>query len=669
MRRLLLWLAATSLLAAQGLGPDTLWDWRNVASPQVSPDGARVVYQLEWADKMADAFHSNLWIVSADGKDNRPLTQGKHRDTGAVWSPDGKRLAYLSTRAGRPQLIVRWMDSGEEAQITNSEAAVSNLSWSPDSKWVSYFVQVPVQPKWTVKSTPPPAGAKWTEGPSAVTKLNWRSDGVGGAGLRPESVSHLFVMSADGGAARQVTQGDFEHTGPAAWTPDGKTVVLSAARRSDADAVQFPGDLFAVDLATGDARKIVDRNGPESDPAVSPDGKWVAFLGFEDRGKSNHSARLWAVGIDGKGLKLLGASLDNNYHSPVWKRDSTGVYAIVEAKGQSHLHFAALSGTIEQLTSGYMRIGTAYAASDRVSLSGNGRMAMTSSSPADSKDVYTLSLASGGGPLRLTNVNGGLLSANKPGRTEELTWKSFDGKEMQGWIILPPTFDHTKKYPLILDIHGGPHTMYGIEFQHQMQMFAARGYVVLYTNPRGSTGYGEEFGDVIHAKYPGDDYHDLMTGVDAVVAKGYIDPKKLYVTGGSGGGLLTAHIVTQTTRFAAAVSQYPVTNWFTEAGSSDIPLVITRWMKAMPWDNPQQYIARSPVFQANKIKTPTMVLTGEEDWRTPIAQSEEFYFAMKVQGLDTVLVRFPKEPHGIRGAFPSHRILKVEHILAWFDRH
>lgn len=667
MRILMLLASAVALLSAQGLGPDTLWDWRNVSSPRIAPDGSRVVYQLEWADKMTDAFHSNLWIVNSDAKENRPLTQGKQRDTGAVWSPDGKRLAYISTRAGRPQIIVRWMDSGEEAQITNLESAVSDLTWSPDSKWIAYFSRVPVKPKWTVTSTPPPSGAKWTEGPSAVTKLKWRSDGIGGSGLVPESVSHLFVIAADGGAPRQLTQGDYAHNGPAAWSPDGKSIVLAAARRPDADAVLFPDDLYLVDFASGEARKLLDRNGPEGDPAVSPDGKWVAFLGFEDRGQSNHSARLWVIGIDGKGLKLLGPSLDNNYHSPVWKQDSTGVYAVVESKGQSHLYFAALAGSIEKLTSGELRFSTAYASSDRFSVSRTGKVAITSSNTGDSKDVYAIAL--GGAPVRLTNVNEGLLAAHKPGRTEELSWSSFDGKIMQGWVILPPNFDAAKKYPLILDIHGGPHTMYGVEFQHQMQMFASRGFVVLYANPRGSTGYGEEFGNVIHGKYPGDDYQDLMTGVDAVMAKGYIDPKRLYVTGGSGGGLLTAWIVTQTQRFAAAVSQYPVTNWFTQAGSADIGLLMTRWMKAMPWENPQQYIAHSPVFQANKIKTPTMVLTGEEDWRTPIAQSEEFYFTLKAQGVDSVLVRFPHEPHGIRGAFPSHRILKVEHILAWFERH
>ena len=669
MRFLLLLLVALPGFSSELLGPDTIWDWRTAGSPRISPDGTRIVYQLEWADKMADAFHTNLWIVAANGKNNRPLTQGKHRDTAAVWSPDGKRLAYISTKSGRPQIVVRWMDSSEEAQITNLESAMSDLAWSPDSKWIAYFSRVGVKPKWTVKSTPPPSGAKWTEGPSVVTKLRWRSDGIGGAGLLPESISHLFVIAADGGAPRQITTGDYAHSGPAAWTPDAKTIVLSAARRDDADGILYPEDLYAIDVASGNARRILDRKGPEGEPAVSPDGKWIVFLGFEDRGQANHSNRLWVIGIDGKGLKLLGGSIDNNYHSPVWKLDGTGVYVVIESKGQSHLHYASLNGNIEPLTSGNLRFATSYGPSDRITMANNGDVAITSSSPDHPKDVYAIALASGAKPRQLTNTNEGLLAARKMGRTEDLNWKSTDGKPMQGWIILPPDFDAAKKYPLILDIHGGPHMMYGVEFQHQMQMFASRGFVVLYTNPRGSTGYGEEFGNMIHTKYPGDDYHDLMTGVDAVLAKGYVDPKRLYVTGGSGGGLLTAWIVTQTDRFAAAVSQYPVTNWFTQAGSADIGLLMTRWMNAMPWENPQQYISRSPVFFANKVKTPTMILTGEEDWRTPIAQSEEFYFALKVRGVDTVLVRFPKEPHGIRGAFPSHRILKVEHILGWFDKH
>lgn len=665
---LLFWMVSVGW-AADRLDPDTLWDWRNVAAPKVSPDGARVVYQLEWADRINDAFYSNLWVVGVDGKEHRPLTEGSYRDTGAVWSPDGRRLAYLSNRSGKTQIWMRWMESGAETKLTELENSPGDLSWSPDGQRLGFMMRVAAKPGWSVKSTPAPRGAKWAEGPSAVTRLKWRADGVGGAGLLAEGFQHFFVIGAEGGAVRQVTSGDFAHAGPGSWTPDSKNVVMSAARRADADGILYPEDLFSIDVASGTAKALVERKGAESDPIVSPDGKWVAFLGFEDQGKSSHSARLWVVGSDGQGLKLLGSSLDRNYLSPLWKADSSGLYVLVESEGQSHVHFASLKGTVERLTSGNWRYGTAYGQGDKMSLAPNQTLAVSASNPQQGKDLFILNLARGEAPKRITNVNAGLLEGKKIGQTQEVKWKSFDGRPMQGWVITPPDFVAGKQYPLILDIHGGPHAMYGVEFNHQMQMFASRGFVVFYCNPRGSTGYGEEFGDVIHGKYPGDDYQDLMTGVDAVLAQGFVDPKRLYVTGGSGGGLLTAWIVTKTDRFRAAVSQYPVSNWFTQAGSADIGLLMTRWMKAMPWENPKQYIERSPVFFADKVKTPTMVLTGEEDWRTPIAQSEEFYFALKVRGVDTVLVRFPKEPHGIRGAFPSHRILKVEHILGWFESH
>lgn len=669
MRWLLGLVLAGALGAADKLVPDTLWDWRNVGSPKVSPDGGHVLYQLEWADKMSDAFYVNLWLASVDGKENRPLTQGKFRDTGAVWSPDGKRLAYISNRSGRPQIVVRWLDSGDETTITNLENAVSDLAWSPDGSQIAFFSRVAVKPKFQVKTASPPPGAQWTAGPSVVTDLRWRADGIGGAGLLPLSKAHLFVVPPEGGEARQVTAGDFMHTGPAAWTPDGKSIVLVTTREESADAKLFPDDLYVIDVKSGAARRLLERNGAESEPVVSPDGKWVAFLGFEDKGKSNHSTRLWVVGLDGKGLRLLAPSMDRNFQTPLWKADSTGLYTVVEDQGQAHVHLASLSGSIEKISSGYFRFATGYGALDKMSGAANGVLAVSASNPGAPKDIYAWRLGSGQAPLRLTKANEALLEHRPAGKVEELRWKSFDGREIQGWVILPPDFEAGKKYPMILDIHGGPHLMYGIEFNHQMQMFAARGYVVLYANPRGSTGYGEEFGDVIHGRYPGDDYQDLMSGVDAVLAKGYVDPKRLYVTGGSGGGLLTAWIVTQTERFRAAVSQYPVTNWFTQAGSADIGLLMTRWMKAMPWEKPQQYLERSPVFRADKVKTPTMVLTGEEDWRTPIAQSEEFYFALKARGVESVLVRFPREPHGIRGAYPSHRIQKVEYILGWFDQH
>jgi acylaminoacyl-peptidase len=272
--------------------------------------------------------------------------------------------------------------------------------------------------------------------------------------------------------------------------------------------------------------------------------------------------------------------------------------------------------------------------------------------------------------VRLTASNESLLAGREVGAVEEVMYDSFDGRPIQGWIIKPPGFDPAKRYPLILDIHGGPHAMYGVEFNHQMQMFAGRGFVVLYTNPRGSTGYGEEFGDIIHTKYPGDDFKDLMAGVDMMLAKGYVDAKRLAVTGGSGGGLLTAWIIGHTDRFAVAVSQYPVTNWITQVGTADGGYHhAASWMGGMPWDNPKQYLDHSPIFFAKNFKTPTMVITGESDLRTPMAQSEELYFALKARKVDAVLVRIPDEPHGIRGAHPSHRAAKVEHILGWIEKY
>lgn len=659
--------AVSTLCAAPALSPDTVFDWRMPSSPQISPGGKAVVYMLETPDRFADTFHSNLWIVSTDGKDHRPLTNGKWKDSLPRWSPDGTKLAYLSTRAGKPQIFVRWMDTGAEAKITDVENAPSALSWSPDGEWLAFLSRVAAKPAWTVNMPKAPAGATWAEPPVVETRLKWRADGIGGIGQRPLGFAHVFVVPVTGGAPRQVTDGDFDHGGEPAWTPDGKSIVVHAARRADADTTLYAEDIWRFPLDGGKPVQLTKIDGTESNPIVSPDGRYVAFTGFADKGYSSHNTNLYVMNADGTGLRQLGKELDRSFLSPVWEEGGRSLLAIVESYGQSHLYRVPIDGPAVALTRGNGRYATAYASAEAFTLAKNGQVAVSYSSPAEPKDIVTFQ--PGGAVKRLTNSNAGLMAGRAIGKVEEMKWTSFDGKMMQGWVIYPPDFDPSKKYPLILDIHGGPHAMYGVEFNHQMQIFAGRGFVVFYSNPRGSTGYGEEFGNVIHGNYPGDDYKDLMTGVDALVAQGFVDSKKLTVTGGSGGGLLTAWTVTQTGRFAAAVSQYPVTNWITQAGSSDIGLLMMRWMKAAPWENPQQYIAHSPVFFAHKVTTPTMVLTGEEDWRTPMGQSEEFYFALKARKVDTVLVRVPKEPHGIRGAYPSHRVAKIEHILGWMEKY
>lgn len=671
MRLPILLVISAGLFAKVPFTPETVFDWRNVSAPQISPDGAKVVYVLEQPDRFADSFHSNLWLAAVDGKENRPLTSGKHKDSLPRWSQDGKRLAWVSTKEGKAQIHIRWMDSGVETRITDLESSPVSLSWSPDGEEIAFVTRVADKPAWTINMPKMPQGAKWADPPVVVTQLKWRADGIGGIGQRPLGNAHVFVVPATGGAPRQITEGNFNHGGEPSWTPDGKSLLVHAARVGDPDRELYPDDIWKFDLASGKATRLTSMKGTETNPVVSPDGRQVAFTGFADKGNSSHNTNLYIMNIDGSGLRQLAGNLDRNIANPEWAADSKSLLALVESAGEAHLYRIPVDGPAQKLTSGNVRYATGYGSSggDGFSVSPGGQVAIAVSSPNDPKDIVTFPASDPSKQRRLTRVNAGLLAAREVGKVEELQWKSFDGKEIQGWVIYPPGFDAAQKYPLILDIHGGPHAMYGVEFNHQMQIFAARGYVVLYSNPRGSTGYGEEFGNIIHGKYPGDDYKDLMAGVDAIVAKGFIDPKRLMVTGGSGGGLLTAWTVTQTARFAAAVSQYPVTNWITQTGSSDIGLVMMRWMKAAPWENPQQYIDRSPVFFANKVKTPTMILTGEEDWRTPIGQSEEFYFALKANNVDTVLVRVPKEPHGIRGAYPSHRVAKIEHILAWFDKY
>jgi acylaminoacyl-peptidase len=655
----------------QPLTTDSYWEWRTVSAPAISPDGRQVVYAVEWADRMADAYRSQLWVADTATGENRPLTgAGAWRDSAPQWSPDGKRVAFVSNRTGKSQIWVRWMASGEQAPVTSLDTGAAEFQWSPDGNWIVFTSRLEdAPPQWTPKGKAAPKGAQWTEPASVITSLKWRRDGVGGQGIVAPGVTAAFLVRAEGGAARRITPEGLTVSGKPALTPDGRHLVLAGHLAAEGDLKLYPDDLFVVETETGKSRKLSALSGNEASPVVSPDGRRVAFIGFEDQGNAYHVAPLWVVELEGGAApRRLAPRLDNDVLFPQWRADSRAVLGVVAARGDSHLWEFPLEGAGRQLTLGTGRLATQYAGSDAYTVNAAGQVAATWSSPREPKEVVSFSLANPAKLNRVSQINAGMAEKYEWGETEELTATSFDGRKVQGWLLKPPRFDAARKYPLILDIHGGPHAMYGTEFQTQMQMYAARGFVVLYVNPRGSSGYGEEFGNVIHGKYPGDDYHDLMAAVDAAVAKGWVDPSKLCVTGGSGGGILTAWIVTQTDRFAAAVSQYPVINWITQFGSSDIPLVMERWMKGTPWGNTRQYLERSPLFHVERVKTPTLLVTGEEDWRTPIGQTEEFYVALKRRGVETAMVRFPKEPHGIRGAFPSHRVAKVDYILAWMER-
>ena len=673
MRRLAwaLLFTASAFAAKQTFSTSDIFELRTVGDPEISRDGKSVLYTVTWADKMNDAFYSNIWIADADGKGQRPVTHGNFKDSSPRWSPDGSRIAYISNRSGKPQIWVRWMDSGEEAEITNLTEAPSGIRWSPDGKWIAYVSRVPAKPEFSVKMPEKPAAAKWADPPIVVTKLRWRADGAGI--LRP-GYTHVFIVPATGGTPRQITSGDYNHAsglggGGVDWSADGKWILCTAQRIPDADYSLEGPDIYAFSIEDGAVKQLTQRKGPDLGPEVSPDGSKVAYLGHDWQFHSYDVNSLYVMDADGGRARSLTPKLDRDVRSPRWSADSKTIYFLADDHGAAQLYAVNLEGNIRQLTKGQQRLGSAYGANETIAVSANGRIATTRTSPLEPPDVVVLWAANPATMSRVTHVNDSLMADRKPGAVEEITYDSFDGKPIQGWIVKPPDFDANRKYPLILEIHGGPHAMYGVEFNHEFQTMAARGFVVLYTNPRGSTGYGEEFGNIIHTKYPGDDFTDLMKGVDAMIAKGYIDPKKLCVTGGSGGGLLTAWTIGHTDRFAAAVSQYPVTNWITQAGTADGGYTHSAlWMKSMPWDNPEQFIQHSPVFFAKNFKTPTMVLTGEADLRTPIAQSEELYFALKSRKVPAVLVRIPDEPHGIRGAHPSHRIAKTEYVMGWMEK-
>jgi len=678
-RLLLLCLAAAPFAAGADpkvLTTDTLWDWRTPGDPQISPDGSRVAYVLERNDRMNDAIYSNLWLAGVDGADPRPLTQGSSKDSSPRWSPDGKRLAYLSNRSGKTQIYLRWMDTGQEARITDLEQPPSNIGWSPDGRSIAYAARVPAPPGWQAPMPDKPAGAQWAEPPIIVTRLRWRWDG---RGLIPPGYTHIFVVPSAGGAPRQVSSGDFDHasttgnvrsSGPLAWTPDGEWILTACRRDPEAEYSLEGSDIYAIRVSDGDTRQLTRRPGPDSDPTPSPDGKKIAYLGYDFKRQSYTVTRLYVMDADGSKPRPLTPKLDRDAAHPRWSADSQSVFFLSDDRGAAHLHQARLDGTVRQVTSGRYRHASAYAESGPYSISANGSVAIARSSPLEPADIFTFAADQPGRATRLTTSNDSLLAGRTLGQVEEITYDSFDGRAIQGWIAKPPGFDPARRYPFILDIHGGPHAMYGVEFNHQRQVFAARGFVVLYTNPRGSTGYGQEFGNIIHGNYPGDDFKDLMLGVDAMLKKGYVDEKRLAVTGGSGGGLLTAWTIGQTTRFAAAVSQYPVTNWITQVGTADGGYTHgALWMKGLPWENTEAYLKHSPIFYAKNFQTPTMVITGEQDLRTPIAESEELYFALKARKVPAVLVRIPDEPHGIRGNHPSHRIAKMEHILAWISKY
>jgi acylaminoacyl-peptidase len=654
------------------LAPLDLFELEYAGQPQISPDGKRVIYVRSFADVFTDQFHSNLWIIDADGSGHRPLTTGNRNDSSPRWSPDGARVAYISPGERAPQLFVRWLDSGQTARLTNLAFPPERLAWSPDGRWIAFTTFVPTEPPAVAELPEPPEGAEWAEGATVIDRLIYRFDQYGY--LKPGFV-HLFVVPAEGGTPRQISSGDFQHGGPTAayagdpvWTPDGKHILLSAARRDDWEFEMFDTEIYEFSVADGSVRALTRRKGPDGNPAISSDGKKIAYLGFDERYQGYQVSRLYVMDRDGGNSRVVSADLDRSVWSMRWAADGKGLLVHYDDEGNTWLGLMKLNGKLRPLAGNGGAPGWgAYGGGD---YSTNGRTYAYAWTRPQVPPSIAVGELSGGKPRVITSLNEDLLAHKGLAEAEEIWFESsHDGRKIQGWILKPPDFDPKQKYPLILEIHGGPFANYGPRFDPEFQLYAASGYVVLYVNPRGSTSYGEEFGNLIHHAYPGDDYYDLISGVDAVLARGYVDADNLFVTGGSGGGVLTCWLIGRTSRFRAAAAAYPVINWYSFLLTTDISSYVQKhWFPGPPWDHPEHYEKRSLLSVVKNVKTPTMLITGEDDYRTPISESEQYYQALKLLGVESVMVRVPDEPHGIADR-PSHAMSKILHVIGWFDKH
>lgn len=650
--------AAPSFAAAQDepdgtLKLETYLDWEWVGNPQLSPDGSEVLYTRTLVDKVNDRRASSVWIMNADGSKKRFLVDG----SSPQWSPDGTRIAF--TAEGEPggnQVFVRWMDDeGLVTQVTRVQKSPSNVEWSPDGTRIAFTMTVPSDDPWPVSLPGRPEGAKWTDAPKVVDRLWYRRDR---RGYVDEGYTHLFVVPAEGGTARQLTDGDWNHQG-VAWAPDGEEILFTSLRVEDAEHEWRQSDIYSVQVATGAVTRLTDRSGPDGSPLPSPDGRLVAYTGNDLTTDTYITRKLYVMNRDGSGSRMISQGFDRQPSGLVWAADGSGLYMNARSEGTSNLYFASVDGGVTPVTEGTHMLS--------VTSIEDGQAVGTLTDFHNPGDVVTFALDAPNDMTRLTRVNDDVLGGVALGEVEEIWYQSVDDFDIQGWIIKPPDFDPSRKHPLILVIHGGPHGMYNVGFNFAWQNHAANGYVVLYTNPRGSSGYGSAFGNSIKNAYPGKDFDDLMAGVDLVIEQGYVDEDNMFVYGCSGGGVLTSWVVGHTNRFAAASANCPVTNWMSFVGTTDGAGWYRNFEK-FPWDDPSEHLRRSPLMYVGNVSTPTMLMTGEGDLRTPMPQTEEYYQALRVLKVPTVMVRFKNEWHGT-SSMPSNFLRTQIYLREWFAKH
>lgn len=663
-------LIATPIYAASSDVPgrftvDRYLELQQASDPRVSPDGTQVLYTRTRFDQIKDQRETTLWLVDANGQHHRFMAKGQ----GAVWSPDGKRIAYLSDV--QPQgLEIFVLDPAAPAsatQITWGSRSPANLRWSPDGAHIGFTMVVANPEKWSINLPAAPNGSRWADAPRFTERLHYRRDGVG---FTERGFRHLFMVAADGGALRQVTSGEwnlgesvYEYIDTVDWafTPDGHSAIVEGFKEGDQDRNDQDCYIYSVDLQSGGTKRLISTTGSWRRPALSPDGKTIAYVGFLKNGDGYRISDLYTMSVDGSNSTLRSGGFDREPEHLVWAPDSSAVYFTAEDRGSVHLYSWSTHGGIKQLTTGWEVV-------NKPSASRNSIVAVRSA-PELPGDVEVINTRAPNVGRRLTHLNDDLLRGIQLSKVDEVQFDSTGGAHIQGWVVRPPDFDPSRRYPLVLEIHGGPYGMFNVGFNPAFQNFAANGYILLYVNPRGSTGYGGAFSDAIAKNYPGPDYDDLMAGVDTVIKQGNVDESHMFVTGCSGGGVLSSWVIGHTNRFAAAAVRCPVTDWISMAGQTDIPNFTYRFFKKPFWEDPSDWLARSSLMQVGKVQTPTLLMTGELDRRTPIAQTEEYYAALKYRGVPTAMLRFDGEYHGTAEAKPSNWMRTQLYMMSWFQRY
>lgn len=671
----LLAVCAGASAPARVLEPPDLFKMQWVSDPQIRRDGAQVAYGRISNDIMTDGRVQSLWLIDTATGAQTPLASGPGQYASPRWSPDGSKIAYLATGIdGLTQIVVHWMN-GATAALTRLVEQPSDIAWSPDGKQIAFVMLAPAADVTMGKPLDKPPGAQWGEDPVVVHDLNFRADGQG---LDRRGFRHVYVVSLEGGGvARQLTSGPFSDAGPLAWAPDGRWIYFASNHEDDWS--RGPQDwsrhtamtlsIYRVGSTDGSQMQLTHEVGPYHAPVVSPDGKLIAYLGYRDKHIGNQNVRLHVMQADGGNPRVVSGSLDRSVTDCQWAADGRSLYIAYIDHGVTMVGRMGLDGRVQTVVSGLATIaGTAQRpySGGQFSVAAEGVVAYTGGGPDHLPEVY---LAEGRKIRRLTDLNSELLSAAKPGKLLPLSVKSsFDGRPIDAWEVLPPDFDPNKRYPLILEIHGGPYESYGPTFSADYQFYAAAGFVVVFGNPRGSTSYGEEFANTIYNDYPSHDYDDLMSIVDAAIEGGRVDANNLFVAGSSGGGALTAWIVGKTQRFKAAAVQKPVINWTSWLLTTDMGSFGARyWFKQLPWENPQTYWAHSPLAWVGNVVTPTMVIAGLKDLRTPAGEAEQFYQALQLRHVPTVLYEVPGSSHDfIR---PSQQARLNSAIVEWFNRY